>query len=87
MPAAPASGTAAPAVNNDSTSSSRAPAELLLPGTVGSRDSSGCGGYAHGAADSLDGSGCYAAEQIRVKFSRFENSLFSGSGQDHGDSI
>jgi hypothetical protein len=92
MPAAPASGTAAPAVNNDSSSSSRAPAELLLPGTVGSRDSSGCGGYAHGAGDSLDGTngpggGCYAAEQVRVKFSRFENSLFSGSGQDHGDSI
>jgi hypothetical protein len=91
-PAAPASSTAATAVNPDS-SCSRAPAELLLPGAVGSRDSSGCGGYAHGiVGDSLDGaggpgSGCYAAQQMRVKFSRFENSLFSANDHDHGDGI
>jgi hypothetical protein len=83
---------AAPAGGSDSSgSSSRAPAMLLrLPGAAASRDSSMCGhvGMQCDAADSLDGASgpvaaCYAAQQLQVKFSRFDNSLFSENGQQH----
>jgi hypothetical protein len=89
MLAAPAHAASSTVPASSSDGCSRSPAVLQLPGATASRDSSSCRNM-HGLTDSLDGAsglaaGCYAEQQVRVRFSRFENRLFSG--EDPGDNI